>query len=350
MRDINEMSLEEVYFVDEFTIGCYLSSNDNKLWTNFNKYFKKVVNNDSREAFKINARVNKARLLGRALSQEEHAAMDEILDHPERRSTHSSFFNNIKVLKLYPNASFVQWNKHIEIYDSLEKSHFSRENAIEMYIFLNRIFFTDEHDKTLNLDLLMQRDFNILLILLHLDALIFKDKFKNISLYKYLAIGKVKGVRKPTGHMLWNLIKVIAYIELNNKNFNIELNDKQLKKPPNIPKKIPKDEDCFSLCEDMFVEKIKYAVRHVKTGKRIFYLSYFYLLIGAKKLYEDSRCFSGFSLTGLWFIYIYLILLVDRNKPDIHSYLYPSDSFSEPFQSKYQSKSEYEWPSDLSSY
>lgn len=243
-------------------------------------------------------------------------------------------------MRLYPNALFVQWNKHIEIYDSLEKSHFSRENAMEMYIFLNSNFFTDEHGKTISLDLLMQRDFNILLILLHLDALIFRDFLKNSSFYKYLTIGKIKGARKPSGHLLWNAIKVIAYIESN----------KKLKKSINIPKGIPKDEECFSLCTDRQAERIKYAVRHTKAGKRFFYLSHFYQMVGAKKLYQDTQCFDGFSLTGLWFIYIYSILLIHRNQPEIHKYLYPSDSLFLPFLSKYKSESKYIWPSDLSRY
>lgn len=88
MNNTNEISLEEIYFADVFIIEKCLSTYHHGLY----KDFKKVVNNDSRDAFKINAKAYKAQLLGRMLSQEESESIDNILDYPERHSEHSSFF------------------------------------------------------------------------------------------------------------------------------------------------------------------------------------------------------------------------------------------------------------------
>jgi hypothetical protein len=247
----------------------------------------------------------------------------------------------LKELKLYPNDSFIKWNEHIDIYNNSEKNNFSKENAVEMHNFLKEKFPSDEQNDLVTVDLLMQRDFNILLILLHLDALIFRDNFKSISLYKYLTIGKIKGKRKSLGHLFWNVVKTIAFVESN----------KQINKSLDVPEKIPKDEDCFSLLIDEQAEGIKYVVRQVKEGGRIFYLSYIYQLVGSKKLYESSKVFNGFSLTGLWLIYMHSIFFIGKyHSVQSDIYFVKSDLLFRLFSSKYKSEGTDSWPSDFSRY
>ncbi|MBC7751734.1 MAG: hypothetical protein H7Z73_08450 [Candidatus Saccharibacteria bacterium] len=244
-------------------------------------------------------------------------------------------------MKLYPNEKFVIWNKHIDTFNNLERNNFPKEDVVEMHSFLKENFFDDEHKDLITLDLLLQRDFNILLIILHLDALIFREKFKSISLYKYLTVGKIKGKRKSLGHLFWNVVKTIAFVESN----------KQINKSLGVPEKIPKDEDCFSLLSDEQAERIKYAARQVKEGGRIFYLSYIYQLIGSKRLYESSKVFNSFSLTGLWMIYMHSILFIAKYhsfQSDI--YFVKSDLLFRLFDSKYKSEGTDSWPSDLSRY
>lgn len=331
---------EELPFAETFFLDLFLSPTHHKLWTNLPKDFKKIVNNQSSAAFKINAKTYFNKFIGKEISSQSFELFDDFVDNPEKHQENSIFVGQLKQLKLYPNDLFPEWNKHIDTYNNLEKNNFSKENAAEIHAFLTENFFDDKHKDLISIDLLMQRDFNILLILLHLDAIIFRDNFQNISLYKYLTRGTVKGKRKPINHLFWNVVKPIALTEFTKMN-NLSLD---------IPNKIPKDEDCMSLVSEKQAEKIKYAIRQLKKNKQLFYLSHIYLLVGSKRLYENSKIFSAFSLTGLWLIYMYSIFFIARySLVQNKIYFYQSDLCFQSFEKKYKSESPHRWPSDLSS-
>lgn len=340
MKDLNETPVEEIPFLESFFITGYVSSYHYRGMNSY-QHFKKIIKNDSNDAFKINAKAHQIKVTGKALSQKSSELFDDIVDHPEKLKIDSEFVKTLKLLSLYPNVNFSEWNQHVEIYNSLEKSNFSQGNAIEMYLFLRESFFIDTYKNFINLDLLMYRDFNIFLILFHLDSLIFNENFQSISLFKYLLIGKIKGKRKPSIHLFWNLVKVIACIESN----------KRIGTSFDISKKVPKDEDSFSLVNALQAERIIYAVRQIKERKRFFFfLSHIYQIVGAKKLHEDTTCFKGFSLTGLWLIYIYSQLLIRPDSKILKLSTNEVDILFEVFNNKYRSSGTNQWPSDLLNY
>jgi hypothetical protein len=185
---------------------------------------------------------------------------DDIVDHPEKLKAESQFIKQLKSLKLYPNKEFPIWNEHLELYNTLEKNNFSKGNVVEMYLFLQGNFVINDYKKLINLNFLQQRDYNIFLILFHLDSILFKDNFQNISIYKYLIIGKINGKKKSINHRFWNLVKVIACME-SYKKIGISYD---------FSKGVPKDEDGFSLINEEQAERIKYSVRKLKEKKETF--------------------------------------------------------------------------------
>lgn len=333
-------SLEETSVFESFVITSHLSLYHHKMMYSLSRSFKKIVKNDSNEAFKINVKIYHSTITGKSLSQRAYEVFDDIVDHPEKLKIDSIFLQQLRNLKLYPNEKFTFWNKHIEIYNALEKNNFSNSCVIEMYQFLNRFFFVNEYKNLITLDLLMHREFNIFLILFHLDALIFKNDFHNISLFKYFLMGKIKDKKKPIGHLFWNLAKVLAVIESTKKISNVI----------KAPNKIPKDEESFSLMNEKQVEKVKYAVRTVKESKKIFILSHFYQILGVKELHQDSICFKGFSLTGLWLIYIYSIILIKPESILLKLSITDLDKIYNVFSDNYKSEGTICWPSDLYHY
>lgn len=210
-------TIEEISSFESFVITSYLSSYHHKMMYGLPKNFKKIVKNDSKEAFKINAKVYHSTVTGKSLTQRSSELLDNIVDHPEKFKIESQFIHELRNLKLYPNKEFLIWNKHLELYNVLEKNNFAKEKAVEMCLFLQNNFVIDDYKKLISLNFLQQRDYNIFLILFHLDALIFKDNFQNISFYKYLIIGKINGKKKSISHRFWNIVKVIACIESNKK-------------------------------------------------------------------------------------------------------------------------------------
>lgn len=342
MNDSYEIPVEEIPLAESVFITGHLSPYHHRWWKDLTKGgFKKVIKNEGREAFKINVKAYHTAFAGQPLSQRTSELFDDIVDHPEKLKIDSQFLQTLKSLKLYPSDEFAEWNQHIEIYNILEKNDFSVGNAIEMYLFLKESFFIGDYKNLISLDLLMQRDFNIFLILFHLDSLIFKDNFFSVSLYKYLLLGKIKGKRKSFNHLFWNLVKVLACMECNKKKHASF----------DMSKKIPKDEHSFSLVEEQQAECIKYAVRQLKEKKKFFLLlSQLYQMVGAKTLHEDTTCFNGFSLTGLWLIYLYVPLLIRPGSNILKISENELDMIFAAFNNKNKSESFIRLPSDLFEY
>lgn len=334
-------SLEEISSFESFVITSHISSYHHKMMYGLPKNFKKIVKNDSKEAFKINAKVYYSTVTRKSLTQKSSELFDDIVDHPEKLKAESQFIQQLKSLKLYPNKEFPIWNEHLELYNTLEKNNFSKGNVVEMYLFLQDNFVINDYKKLINLNFLQQRDYNIFLILFHLDSILFKDNFQNISLYKYLIIGKINGKKKSINHRFWNLVKVIACME-SYKKIGISYD---------FSKGVPKDEDSFSLINEEQAERIKYSVRKLKEKKEgVFYLSHLYQIVGAEKLHQDLSCFNGFSLTGLWLIYIYSIILIRPESMIKNLVIQDLDSIFNMFSTKYKSEGTNQWPSDLSDY
>lgn len=333
-------SIEEISSFESFVITSYLSSYHHKMMYGLPKNFKKIVKNDSKEAFKVNAKVYHSTITGKSLTQRSSELFDDIVDHPEKFKIESQFIQELRNLKLYPNEEFLIWNKHLELYNALEKSNFSKGKAVEMCLFLQDNFAIDDYKKLINLNFLQQRDYNIFLILFHLDALIFKDNFQNTSIYKYLIINKINRKKKSVNHRFWNLVKVIACME--SKKIGISYD---------FSKGVPKDEDSFSLIREDQAERIKYSVRKLKEKKdAAFYLSHLYQMVGAKELHQDLTCFNGFSLTGLWLIYIYSIILIRPESMLKNLGVQDLDSIFNVFSTKYKSEGTSQLPSDLFNY
>lgn len=327
----NSIPPEELEFIKYFYITGHISSYHYKSMNSYKK-FKKIIKNDSDAAFKVNARNHYRILNGKNVSQELSELLDDIVEHPEKLNLDCEFVKTLKLLKLYPNNEFYKWNQHIEIFNELERSNFSEVKIKEMYLFLKKHFSIGGFDGLITLDLLKSHEFNMSLILLHLDAIIFNEYFQKFSIYTYLLTGKVKGERKSIDYLFWNLVKIIACTESNKKN-NTSFD---------LSKSIPKDENSFTLMGEVEAERLIYAVRQVKEGKRSFiFLSHLYLVSGAKKLHENLKCFNGFSLTGLWFIYTYskfvFINMNNINMNQLFDILHHS----------YRSEGTNKWPSDL---
>ncbi|MDM1342557.1 hypothetical protein [Acinetobacter pseudolwoffii] len=342
MNDSYEIPVDEIPLAESVFITGHLTPYHHRWWKDLTKGgFKKVIKNESREAFKINVKAYHTAFAGQPLSQRTSELFDDVVDHPEKLRIDSQFLQTLKLLKLYPNDNFPEWNQHVEIYNILEKNNFPLGNAVEMYLFLKESFFIGDYKNLISLDLLKHRDFNIFLILFHLDSLIFKDNFFSVSLYKHLLLGKIKGKRKSSNHLFWNLVKVIACMESNKKKHTSF----------DMSKKVPKDEESFSLIDESQAERIKYAVRQLKEGKKNFFLlSHFYQMVGAKTLHEDTTCFNGFSLTGLWLIYLYVPLLIRPGSEILKISENELDMLFAAFNNKNKSESTNCWPSDLFDY
>lgn len=334
-------TLEEISCFESFVITSHLSLYHHKRLYRLSKDFKKIVKNDSKEAFKINVKVYHSTFTGKPLTQELSEFFDDMIDHPEKLKSESIFIQKLRELKLYPNIEFPIWNKHLELYNTLEKNNFSKEIALEMSLFLQDNFVIDDYKKLINLNFIQHRDYNIFLILFHLDSLIFKDNFHNTSTFKYLLIGKINGKNKSATHRFWNIVKIIACMESHEKKvFSYDFS-----------KGVPKDEDSFSLINDEQAESIKYLIRKLKEKKEgVFYLSHFYQIVGAERLHQNISCFNGFSLTGLWLIYIYSIILIGPESMINKFGIQDLDSIFNIFRSKYKSEGTNRWPSDLFNY
>lgn len=334
-------SLEDISGFESFVITSHISSYHHKMMYGLPKNFKKIVKNDTKDAFKINVKAYHSAVTGRPLTQRSSELFDDIVDHPEQLKIESQFIQQLRKLKLYPNKEFLIWNNHLELYNTLERNNFSEGNAVEMYLFLQDNFVFDGCKRLINLKFLQQRDYNIFLILFHLDSLLFKDNFQNSSIYKYMSVGKINGKIKSVNHRFWNLVKVIACMEY----------DKKIGRTYDFAKSVPKDEDSFSLIDDEQIERIKYTVRKLKEKKAgVFFLSHLYQMVGAEKLHQDSTCFTGFSLTGFWLIYIYSIILIRPESMIKNIGIRDIDSIFNAFSSKYKSEGTNQWPSDLSNY
>lgn len=329
-------STDEISAFESFYIMGHRSSLDYRFMNSY-KNFKHLVKNESDAAFKINAKAHYSKVTGKSISQAASESLDYLVDHPEVLQADGEFLRTLKILNLYPNTDFPEWNQHIEIYNNLEKNNFS--NADEMYLFLEQKIFFGQYQNLIHGELLIQREFNIFLILSHLDSLIFNEYFQSISIYKYLLTGKTKGKRKSPDHLFWNLVKIIACTESNNKigtSFDLSI-------------VIPKDENSLSLVHEDYVERIIYAVRQVKTEKRSFiFLSQFYQMVGAKKINQNTHCFKSFSITGLWLLYIYTKLLQVEPKSNLAEFIVNNfGNIFSAFDYKNRSKSTNKWPSDL---
>lgn len=112
-------SLEEISSLESFVITSHISSYHHKMMYGLPKNFKKIVKNDSNEAFKINAKAYHSSVTGKFLTHRSSALFDDIVDHPEKLKIDSQFLQTLKSLKLYPNDIFPEWNQHIEIYNIL---------------------------------------------------------------------------------------------------------------------------------------------------------------------------------------------------------------------------------------
>lgn len=153
-------SLEEISSFESFVITSHISSYHHKMMYGLPKNFKKIVKNDSKEAFKINAKVYHSTVTGKSLTQKSSELFDDIVDHPEKLKAESQFIKQLKSLKLYPNKEFPIWNEHLELYNTLEKNNFSKGNVVEMYLFLQGNFVINDYKKLINLNFLQQRDYN----------------------------------------------------------------------------------------------------------------------------------------------------------------------------------------------
>lgn len=331
MKDLKS-PLEEQSLFETWIITSHLSNMAYDLL--LGKRYKKIINNDSLEATRINTLNRYRQITGSELSQETREKFDDFL---HRLEMHTSFLESLRDIKLYPSKDLPLWNKHIEIYNELEKNNFCKSSATEMHNFLFKNFLIPEY-KFIEIEKLMQRDFNIFLILFHLDASIFQATSPKVSLYKYLLIGKIQNTRKSPHHLFWNIVKILACIESN----------KQIGTFFDTSKKIPKDEDCFSLVNEDQAERIKYAVRKLKEGKSFFfYLNDFYQLLGTKTRFKDTKCFTSFSITGIWLIYIYSTILIKPNSILCNLTSKDLDALYLMFKTQYRSKGTYQWPSDL---
>lgn len=330
MQDLRS-PLEEQSLFESWIITSHLSSMHHELASA--KKFKKIIKNDSPEAFKINTFSYYNQIIKKEVSKEVREKFDDFIYQSEKSC---SLLQSLNDLKLYPLHDFPLWNKHLELYESLENNDFCEPYAQHLQDFLFKNFLILEY-KYIEIDILMERDFNILLVLFHLDSLIFRD-FQQASILKFLLIGKIKGQQKSIHHKFWNIVKILSCIEANQK----------LNTSFNTNKKVPKDEDCFSFLNEDQAERIKYAVRKLKEGKStFFYLSHFYQLLGAKKLFENTQSFNHFSITGLWIIYIYSIILIKPNSILCNSTSKDLDAIFLMFKYKYRSEGKYSWPSDL---
>ena len=112
-------SLEEISSLESFVITSHISSYHHKMMYGLPKNFKKIDKNDSKEAFKINAKAYHSSVTGKFLTHRSSALFDDIVDHPEKLKIDSQFLQTLKSLKLYPNDIFPEWNQHIEIYNIL---------------------------------------------------------------------------------------------------------------------------------------------------------------------------------------------------------------------------------------
>lgn len=331
MKDLHS-PLEELCLFESWIITSHLSTMHYNLAST--KKYKKIIKNDSLEAIKINTLNYYQQITKSEPSQESREQFDYFLHNSEK---HSNFTQSLKDIKIYPNNEFPLWNEHVEIYNELEKNNFCESHTQNMHNFLFNNFLIPEY-KFIEIDLLRHRDYNIFLILFHLDALISTSNFPQISLYKYLIVGKVRGERKSPIHLFLNLVKIISCIESN----------KKLGTSFDTTRKIPKDEDCFSLLNEQQAERIKYALRKMKEKKSFFfYLSHFYQLLGAKKLFEDTQCFNNFSITGLWLMYVYSVILIKPNSILLSLSSSDLDAIYLMFKTKYKSEGTHQWPSDL---
>lgn len=332
MNDLRS-PLEELSLFETWVITSHKSSMAYDLLSG--KNYKKIIKTDSPEASKINILNHFHQITGVPLSQESRENFDSFIYSADRYSS-ISLLQSLKDLKVYPNNDFPIFNEHIEVYNELEKNNFCVKQTKNMHEFLIKNFLIAEN-RFIEESVLRHRDYNIFLILLHLDALIFK-KFNQISIFKFLLIGKIKGQKKSNHDRFWSLVKVLSCIEAN----------KQLGTSFDTSKKQPKDEDCFSFVNEKHAEHIKYTVRKLKEGKSFFfYLNHFYYLLGAKYTFEDTKCFSNFSITGLWLMYIYSVILITpesilRNLTDLDI-----DSIYLMFKLNYSSEGTYQWPSEF---
>lgn len=153
MKDLH-IPLEEQILLESWIITSHLSSLHYDLTSA--KKFKKIVKNDSWEAFKINSFNYYKQVTKKELSEEARAKFDDYLYHSEKSC---SLLRSFTELKLYPNPNFPLWNKHLEIYDTLEKTNFYEKNAQNMQSFLARTFSIPEYEY-IEINVLKDRDFN----------------------------------------------------------------------------------------------------------------------------------------------------------------------------------------------
>jgi len=330
MNDLRS-PLEELCLFETWVITSHKSSMAYDLLSS--KNYKKIIKTDSPEALKINTFNYFHQITGTTLSQESRENFDRFI---YKKESYSGFLQSLKDLRLYPNQDFPLFNKHIEIYNELEKNNFCENQTKIMHEFLYDNFLIADY-KLIEKDVLSHRDYNIFLILHHLDSLIFKN-FKQASIFKFLLIGKIRGQKQSNHHRFWSLVKVLSCIEAN----------KKLGTSFNTSKKQPKDEDCFSFVNEEQAERIRYAVRKLKDGKNLlFYLSHFYQLLGVRKPFEDTKCFSNFSIIGLWLMYIYSVILIRPESILLNLTDQDLDSIYLMFKKNYKSEDQYEWPSDF---
>ncbi|MBC7751735.1 MAG: hypothetical protein H7Z73_08455 [Candidatus Saccharibacteria bacterium] len=82
---MSEIPLEEIPFAETFFfLETHLSPYRHELWAGLPKQFKKVVNNDSSEAYKINLKVLISKIKNHQISCEQSELFDDIIDHPEK--------------------------------------------------------------------------------------------------------------------------------------------------------------------------------------------------------------------------------------------------------------------------
>ncbi|MGE8654402.1 MAG: hypothetical protein ACN6NV_11780 [Acinetobacter gandensis] len=328
MNDLGS-PLEELSLFETWVITSHKSSMAYDLLSG--KNYKKIIKTDSPEALKINTFNHFHQITGVTLSQKSRESFDDFI---YKKESYSSFLQSLKDLRLYPNQDFPLFNKHIEIYNELEKNNFCESQTKIMHDFLYENFLITDY-KLIKNDMLNHRDYNIFLILYHLDSLIFKN-FNQASIFKFLLIGKIKGQKQSTHHRFWNLVKVLSCIEANQK----------LGTFIDTSKKQPKDEESFSFVNEKLAEHIKYEVRKLKEGKNyFFYLNHFYYLLGSKYTFEDTKSFSSFSITGLWLIYIYSVILIKPESIIVNLIAKDLDSIYLMFKLNYKSEGIYEWPS-----
>ena len=91
-------SLEEISSFESFVITSHISSYHHKMMYGLPKNFKKIVKNDSKEAFKINAKVYHSTVTGKSLTQKSSELFDDIVDHPEKLKAESQFIKQLKSL------------------------------------------------------------------------------------------------------------------------------------------------------------------------------------------------------------------------------------------------------------